>query len=247
MTHLLALEAGEMGVEGLFSYLTPSIKLHTFHVSAFFKRLCFHSLIFHHSSSFFVSPFPWAPGGRGHSGKERALRGGCPGMVVNIGWATQGSVRDVLPLLVSSVSNQNHQELPFFFTALFSAYLGATVTNMLSVVSSVLAKVFLPQRQIWTFWTFGHFPGLWGRTPRLREQFSQRRNGSGRGDTVCPGGWCGSHWNRPLWSPLFILRACMNCHSSALNTSEIITWLYFVPEAIEKRALHICKEISNLV
>lgn len=135
----------------------------------------------------------------------------------------------------------------FFFTALFSAYLGATVSNMLSVVSSVLAKVFLPQRQIWTFCTFGHFPGLWGRTPRLREQFSQRQNGSGRGDTVCPGGWCGSHWNRPLWSPLFILRLCMNCHSSALNTSEIITCLYFVPEAIEKRALHTCKEISNLV
>ena len=84
-------------VEGLFSYLTPSIKLHTFHVSAFFKSLCLRSHIFHHSSSFFVLPFQWAPGWKGHSAKEWASREGCPGMVINIGWATQGSVRDVCP------------------------------------------------------------------------------------------------------------------------------------------------------
>uniref|UniRef100_A0A8C2SYP9 Solute carrier family 14 member 2 n=1 Tax=Coturnix japonica TaxID=93934 RepID=A0A8C2SYP9_COTJA len=35
--------------------------------------------------------------------------------------------------LLHAMSNQNHQKLSFFFTALFSAYLGATVTNMFSV------------------------------------------------------------------------------------------------------------------
>ena len=99
-----------------------------------------------------------------------------------------------LSLLVSSMRNWTHRELPFFFTALFSAYLGATVTNMLSVVSSVLAKVFCPKTDLNTV----NLPGLWGKTPRFREQFSQTQNWSGRGDTVCPGGWCGSHWNRPL-------------------------------------------------
>lgn len=75
----------------------------------------------------------------------------------------------------------------FFFTALFSAYLGATVTNMLSVVSSVLAKVFLPQRQIWTFCTFGHFPGLWGRTPNSENNSAKGRTGLGEGTRSAQG------------------------------------------------------------
>lgn len=99
-----------------------------------------------------------------------------------------------LSLLVSSMSNWTHKELTFYFTALFSAYLGTTVTNMLSVVSSVSAKVLFPTANLNTVF----FPGLLGKTPRLGEQFSQRQSWSRRGDTICPGVWCGSHWNRSL-------------------------------------------------
>lgn len=96
---------------------------------------------------FFVLPFPQEVGG--HAAKERFLREGFLGIFISIGWVPKAVWEMFLPAgLLHAMGNQTHQKLSFFFIALFSAYLGATVTNMLSVVSSLLAKVLFPKTDI---------------------------------------------------------------------------------------------------
>lgn len=96
---------------------------------------------------FFVLPFPREVGG--HAAKERFLREGFLGIFISIGWVPKAVWEMFLPAgLLHAMGNQTHQKLSFFFIALFSAYLGATVTNMLSVVSSLLAKVLFPKTDI---------------------------------------------------------------------------------------------------
>lgn len=139
--------------------------------------------------------------------------------------------------LLHAESNRTHQELSFFSTALFSAYLGATMTNMLSVVSSLLAKGLF-------HWT--HF--------EAKHRVSEHNSAKGRAEL----GEGTQSAQGVVWFPLkhgtcshylllLILWACTNFHRSALNSSEIITWLYFLPEVIEKRSLHMGNKASNLV
>lgn len=96
---------------------------------------------------FFVLPFPQEVGG--HAAKERFLREGFLGIFISIGWVPKACGRCFF-LLVSSMlwATKLTRNYLSFFIALFSAYLGATVTNMLSVVSSLLAKVLFPKTDI---------------------------------------------------------------------------------------------------
>lgn len=104
---------------------------------------------------FFVLPFPREVGG--HAAKERFLREGFLGIFISIGWVPKAVWEMFLPAgLLHAMGNQTHQKLSFFFIALFSAYLGATVTNMLSVVSSLLAKVLFPKTDIFLTYEVKH-------------------------------------------------------------------------------------------
>lgn len=191
MTHLLALEAWKMGVEGLFSSLTLFIMLHTFHISPFFKTP-FHSHIFHHSSSFLFWPFHEFQVG-GDTVQRKKLSEGLS-RCGHKHWLRYPRQCEMFILAVLLHEQPNSPATTFLFTALFSAYLGATVSNMLSVVSTLSAEVLFPATDLHILC----FPGLSGNTARLGEQFSQRQSWFRRDDTICPGVWCGSHWNRPL-------------------------------------------------